>query len=120
MLRVLFNALIIAIGTNIILEVMPWWMVVFVAFFVLLLFRQSAKISFLSGALGGGSYFLISALFTNYYNGGILAGRIAELFTLPSPYIIIFLTFLIGFISGGLGGLLANKFFNLLKPHNVE
>lgn len=116
MFRIVFNALIIAIASNIVLEIMPWWTVIFVAFIVLLLFRLPAKSAFLSGALGGGLCFLVASLYADIINGGLLSGRIAELFKLPSPIIILLITTFIGLISGGLGGLLANKLVLLFKP----
>lgn len=115
-MRIILNAIIIGATANVILEVMPWWTIVFIAFIVLVLFRLPAKSSFFSAALGGGGYFFISSLYTDIINGGILSNKVAFLFNLPSPYIIILITTLIGFISAGLGGILANKFTALFIP----
>lgn len=119
MMRIIFNAIIISVAANLILEVMPWWVIIFIAFLVLALFRLPAKSSFISGALGGGMYSLVSSLYTDIVNGSLLSQKIAILFNLPSPYIIILITTLIGFISGGLGGILANKFLQLFKPKHI-
>ena len=119
MMRIIFNAIIISVAANLILEVMPWWVIIFIAFLVLMLFHLPAKSSFLSGAIGGGLYFLVSTLYTDIVNGSLLSQKIAILFGLPSPYIFILISTLIGFISGGLGGLLANKFLLLFKPKHI-
>lgn len=118
-MRIIFNAIIIGAAANVVLEIMPWWTILFIAFIVLIIFRLPPKSSFFSAALGGGLYFLISSLYTDIINGSLLSNKISILFNLPSPYIIIVITSLIGFISAGLGGILANKFIALfLSKHN--
>ena len=96
---------------------LPWWIIVIVAFAIELLFGGKTSLAFFSGFYGIFIYWLIYAAVTDIQNGFILSKKIAMLFHLPQiPLIVALVTALIGGIVGGLGSLTGNLFrkvFNL-------
>jgi nucleoside recognition membrane protein YjiH len=70
-----------------------------------------------AGAAAVGLLWLASAAYLNSLNEGILATRIAPIFSLPGPWALIAVTALIGAVSGGLAALSGYLLRSLfLKP----
>ena len=87
---------------------LPWWGISFAAFLVALLIRQGGARSWFSGFLG---IFLLwggLALWINLQNQGILAERIAKVFSLGNPVILILVTGIIGGLVAGFAALSGN------------
>lgn len=96
---------------------LPWWIIVIVAFAVELVFGGKTVLSFFSGFYGIFIYWLVYASIIDIQNGFLLSKKIALLFHLPQwPLIVALVTGLIGGTVGGLGSLTGNlfrKMFNL-------
>jgi len=88
----------------------PWWSVAIVAFIVGMLMKSSGWKAFLSGFAGVGLMWAANALFFHYRAGGLLTERVAHMFTLPSPWLLVALT---GLVGGVVGGLAASAGFHL-------
>ncbi len=96
---------------------LPWWIIVIVAFAVELFFGGKTSFSFFAGFYGIFIYWLIYAGIIDIQNDFILSNKIAQLFHLPQlPLLMALVTALIGGIVGGLGSLTGNifrKMFNI-------
>jgi hypothetical protein len=84
---------------------MPWWIIAIIAFGAAYWKAHSATTAFLSGFLAIVVVWVIKATFTHVQTEGILSARIAELFFLPSPILLIVITVLIGGLVGGMAAL---------------
>jgi len=81
---------------------LPWWAPAVAAFLVALILPQKAGISFLSGFVGVGLYWLLHALISDLQNEHILSLRMAALFGLPGTVSFLVVTTFLGAIIGGL------------------
>lgn len=72
------------------------------------------------GFTGTGLSWFLHALFIHFANDAILSTRMAEMTGAGSPWIILFITFLIGGIPGGLGTLTGYLLKINLKPPAVS
>lgn len=89
------------------LILMPWWIPMIVGFFIVLVLPMKLKQSFLAPALGCALAFIFIALWKDLANNHLLSAKIAQIFHLPSYLLLVLITGLIGFITAGLGGLIA-------------
>jgi hypothetical protein len=79
----------------------PWWSIAVVAFLVAILIQQPIARSFLSGFLGIFLLWAVLATWIDVKNNSILSQKIAQLFSLGSPFILILVTSLVGAMLGG-------------------
>jgi hypothetical protein len=81
---------------------LEWWSIAIVAFLVALLLPQSLGKSFLSGFLGIFLFWGLFSFWISIENNGILAGKIAQLFSLGNaPMLLVLVTAFIGALVGG-------------------
>lgn len=92
---------------------LPWWAVVLCGFLVGALIPTAGYNSFLSGFLGVGLLWLIFAFALHNQSDGILTTRVAQLFSLGQPALILVVCALIGGLAGGLGALCGSQFYRL-------
>lgn len=98
---------------------LPWWGVLIPTLIIGAWLLNGALSAFLTGFLGAGSAWFLQALYIHFANDGILSGRIAEMMSVGSPWVVLIITFTVGALTGGLGaltGYLLKK--NLNKPDN--
>lgn len=98
---------------------LPWWSVFIPGLILGALLGRTGGYSFLWGFVGIGALWLIQILFVHIDNDGVLTTRIADLFSLPSGWFVIFITVIIGGLIGGLTtltGYLLRKVFSD-QPH---
>lgn len=81
---------------------LPWWIPAPVAFLVTFFLPQKSGVSFLSGFVGVGLYWLVYALMRDVSNEHILSGRMAAIFGLPGTAFFMAVTVLVGALIGGL------------------
>ncbi|MGK7369258.1 MAG: hypothetical protein ACNS64_03510 [Candidatus Halalkalibacterium sp. M3_1C_030] len=98
-------AILIAIFAWILGLFLPWWSMAIPCFLLGSWLGKKSGASFLAGFLGIGILWFIQTLTIHIANDGILTTRIAELFTLPHPLLVILVTILIGGLAGGLSTL---------------
>ncbi len=84
---------------------LPWWSGTIAAGLVTLFFADRSWHSVLAGFLGIGLLWIVAALWMQSGNDGILAGRMAVMMGFSSGTMVFLITFVIGAVTGGLGGL---------------
>lgn len=94
-------ALFIAVTAWLLSLVLPWWSVAIAGLIFGTLLGESGKSSFLWGFVGIGGLWLIHSMIIHIASDGTLTTRIADLFSLPWPSLIIGATVLIGGLIGG-------------------
>lgn len=80
---------------------LPWWSLAVPCIIFGAGFGNKGKSAFLYGFLGIGVLWFVQALIIHISHGAILTARIAELFRLPHPLLVIVVPVLIGGLAGG-------------------
>lgn len=94
--------LLIAIFAWILGIFLPWWSLAIPCFFLGAWLGKSGVRSFFYGFAGIALLWLLQSLVIHVGNDGILTARIADLFSLPNPILVLLITVLTGGIAGGL------------------
>jgi hypothetical protein len=94
---------------------LPWGIVSVAAFVVAMRFDQSPLQAMGNGFLGIAFLWLVWAGVISFQNGGVLAERIAILFSLPSGILSVLVTALVGGIVGAVAALSGNLLRNLTR-----
>ena len=98
----------------------PWWIVVVAAFLGGAIIPSKMINSFLSGFLGVGLLWLVFAWLSDMRADSIISDRIAPLFQLGEPAMIILASALIGGIIGGMGALSGDLFKRLFPKKDKD
>jgi len=85
--------------------VLPWWILAIICFALAFWLARRAGEAFWAGFAGIALGWLVLSLVLHFRNDGILTTRIATLFSLPIPTLLIFITALLGGLVGGLAAL---------------
>ncbi|MGB3181857.1 MAG: hypothetical protein WBB45_10735 [Cyclobacteriaceae bacterium] len=112
-MRFLIKILLIALLSYLSYILLPWWAGAVCSFLVCLVIHTRGFISFLSGFLGVGLLWFTVAWIVHSDTDGILSTRVATIFTLDSPFLLVVISSLLGGLSGGLGGLSGHMFRKL-------
>ncbi len=87
----------------------PWWVSAIVPIVFCYYFshpkRDSSRRAFWSGFAGIGAGWLLYSLYIHFTTDAILTGKVAEMIQLPSIWILIAATGLIGAVVGGIAGI---------------
>ena len=94
---------------------MPWWVIVPISAFSAFLKGSSGWQSFLACFLAIFILWTAVAGYMHIQNSGILANRLAQLFSLPSGNLLPFLTGIIGGICAGFGGVCGYQLRQAIK-----
>ncbi|CAN5393357.1 hypothetical protein BH09BAC1_BH09BAC1_24530 [soil metagenome] len=89
---------------------LPWWSLAFVAFIIGYLSNLSGWAAFGAGLLGAGGVWFTYAMWLNVGNEYLLTAKIAPMFSLPDPILLVVIS---GAIAGLLGALAASGGRNL-------
>jgi hypothetical protein len=109
-MRFIFKLILIA-GLSYLLELfLPWWSVVLVAFLVNLWLPTKGISAFLSGFLGVGLLWLIYAWLIDVETSSLMSARIASLFGVGNPAMMIIITGLAGGFVGGFAAMSGSQF----------
>lgn len=85
--------------------ILPWWVLAVVAFALAFWLAPKAGVAFWAGFGGIALGWLGLSLFFHLRNEGLLTSRVATLFTLPHPLLLLLVTALVGGLVGGLASL---------------
>lgn len=109
-------AILLALAAWLLSFILPWWSLAIPASLLGIWRGKTGWSSFGYGFLGIAGLWLVQAVYIHYTNEGILTTRIAELFSLPQPALVIAATIGVGGIAGGLstltGYFIKKVFFN--------
>ena len=108
-MKFLIQIILVAILTYLGQLIGPWWMVFAAAGLAGILVRNKGVSVFFAGFLGVAILWFVQTLLIDRANESILSTRIAELFTLNSPMLLILITALIGGLCGGFGALTSER-----------
>jgi len=84
---------------------LPWWTMAIGAFATGLFFRQSGFQSFLAGLLGVGLLWFAMAWYIDSSTHSILSSKVAMIFPVGTPILLMLVTALIGGLVGGLASM---------------
>lgn len=104
MLRFITHTLLIALVYMILQYMLPWWSMAIAAFLVGFFLSFNGARAFFAGFLGIGLFWLLMALIIDWSTGSSLSQRVASIFSLTKPLLIL-VTALIGAIVGGCSAL---------------
>lgn len=112
-------AILLALSAWLLSFILPWWSLAIPALLLGIWLGKTGWSSFGYGFLGIGGLWLLQTAYIHLANGGILTTRIAELFSLPYPALVIVITVMAGGLAGGLstltGYFFKKAFFNRNK-----
>lgn len=94
---------------------LPWWsgMVVLAVFSALMRIKPVTAFAFGAGILG--PIWMFYSIYLNQTNGGVLAGRIGELFQGITASNLIQITTAIGSLTGGMSAMTGSLFMNMFN-----
>jgi len=92
---------LVAVFSFLIQLILPWWSMAIAAFIVSFGIGKKPLATFLSGFCACGMVWLLYALFIHFTRGDLMTARMAQLFTLPSSWLLYLNTSLLAAIIGG-------------------
>lgn len=101
-MKLLIKVLFIAVLSYLLLELLPWWGFTLIAFIANAVVYEKGLPSFLSGFIALFVLWLALSWSMSSHGDHLITRRIASLFNLNDPYLLLIL---IGFIGAVLGGL---------------
>ncbi|MFC2187822.1 hypothetical protein [Peijinzhouia sedimentorum] len=104
-MKFLVKTIIIAAIAYFASQSFPWYSVVIAAFLGSLLIRTSGLVSFVSGFLAIGLLWFTLAWLIDFESGSLLTKKVAAIFQLSAPLLLVLVTGLVGGIAGGFGAL---------------
>jgi len=104
-MRFVFKILLISGLSYLVQSFFPWWSMAIVAFVIGAAVKTFGLRSFLSGFLGIGLLWAIMAWNIDSLTNSILTNKMATLFKLEQPFLMIVLTGLVGALVGGMAAL---------------
>jgi len=110
-MKFLFQFILIALLCLLLQLFLPWWICVIVACLVVAMTGSTGWQAFFAGFLGVGLLWMGYALYRDYITDSVLTRRVAGLFFLTSPFLLILITGFVGGLMGGLGALTGNYFY---------
>lgn len=110
--------ILIVIVTCLVLQIfMPWWAAAVAGFVVGLAFNNPSFKSFSIGFIGVFIVWATYAFLLDVQNASVLSQKIAVLFSVNQPVLLLLITGIIGGITGGLGSWAGNE---ARKLANIE
>ncbi|POY38424.1 hypothetical protein C3K47_03220 [Solitalea longa] len=94
---------------------LPWWIIMVIPFILALWKSEKGSKTFISAF---GAIFLnwfLYAFFVHFKTEGILTVKVAEMLTVKSPVVLIFITGIIGGLAAGITAITGHYCKNLIK-----
>jgi|AntRauTorcE11898_2_1112593.scaffolds.fasta_scaffold14683_2 ABC-type multidrug transport system fused ATPase/permease subunit len=114
-LKSMILAFFVAITAWLLSLFLPWWSAFIPGFILGAILAKSGWHAFNWGFAGIGVLWLIQTLYIHISSDGILTTRIADLFSLPAPVLVIIITVLIGGLIGGCSTLTGYLFRKIIS-----
>ena len=109
----LFRLILIAIFSFLFALMMPWWSAILSSALIAFVLTGNNLNAFLSGFLGVGLVWMVTAWKIDIDTNSILSLKIVTLFPFEDKNLLIVFTGVIGAVAGGLGAFLGNSFRQL-------
>ncbi|WP_185958372.1 hypothetical protein [Fodinibius sediminis] len=93
--------MLLALSAWLLSLIFPWWSLAVPAILLGAALGRTGGSSFGTGFLGIGLLWFVQATYIHLANDGLLVTRIADLFSLPHPWLVILITVLVGGLAGG-------------------
>jgi len=119
-MKLILKSLLIILFTYLFQKFLPWWSIAAAAFLINVILHTKAYSSFASGFLGIAVLWFIVALILDQNTNSILTKKIAQLFMLNEPILLVFVTSILGGIVGGFSGLTGSFFRSMLKKKRKD
>jgi len=119
-MKFILKVVLIAALSYILELFLPWWSVVISGFLIGALIPTGGFNSFLSGFLGVGLLWLIFAFALHNSSDGILTEKVAQIFQLSQPALLIVISALIGGLAGGLGALTGSQLYRIFAKEKKK
>jgi len=103
-MKFIIKLFIISIGSYFLQLALPWYSIAILPFLIGVFFSGRARTAFFSAFLGIFLLWGTLSLMIHYQSGGILTTKIADLFKVGSPALLILLTAFTGGLTAGLWG----------------
>lgn len=103
LLSIVFTGLLVFLGGL----VFPWWWLAVASFLVAIVWPQHPFKSFMGGLMGGLITWFVLALIADSANDQILSTRMAAVFSLSKPFMLVIITGAVGGIVAGMAALSA-------------
>ena len=97
-------------------RLLPWWSIAVAAFLISLIISTKATSSFIAGFLAIGMLWFATAAINDMRTDSILTNRIAAIFSLPSSFLLIVITAIIGGLVGGFAALTGTYLRSWIAP----
>lgn len=94
---------------------LPWWSLFIPAFLLSAWAIKNSFLAFITGFIASGLGWFVQALYIHFANDAILSTRMAEMFSVGSPWAVLWLTFLVAAIPGGLAALSGTLFASIMQ-----
>lgn len=104
-MKLIISIGLVALGGYVLQSFMPWWGIVVIPVLVGYTMHRKTKMAFASGFLGIFLLWGIHAFNTHISSSGHLGERMAMVFQMPNPYLLIIAGAVIGAIVAGFAGL---------------
>lgn len=115
-----FFQVLIVIVLSLVLQVfMPWWTAAIAGFVVGLAFNNPSFKSFSIGFIGVFVVWATYAFWLDVQNASVLSKKIAVLFSVHQPVLLLLITGIIGGITGGLGSWAGNETKKLVNVQGL-
>lgn len=108
-MKFILRTLLIAGASYLAEGFLPWWNLAAIGFIIGLIIPSSGFSAFLSGALGGGLLWLIFSWFIQN-ESLLLSEKLAPLFFLNTPFLLVIVSGTIGALIGGLFAMAGTHF----------
>jgi hypothetical protein len=98
---------------------LPWWALFIPAFLLSAWAINNSFIAFLTGFMASGFGWFVQALYIHFANDAILSSRMADMFGVGSPWAVLWLTFLVAAVPGGLAALAGTLFASVMQKNKT-
>ena len=120
-MKAIFAFILIVLFGSLASIFLPWWVISIVCFLVGMAFLDSGWQAILIGFFSVLLIWSVAALYQSYFNDFILLDRMGKLLEVPSPYLVIVITSILGGLIGMLSTL-SGYYFQTInekrKPKN--
>lgn len=106
-MRFLIVLILNILATALLLHFLPWWTTMIFAFLTIFMLPLKKVSAFLATGIGNGLCWIGIAAMKDFENGHLLSKKVAELMNFPSFLLLLLISGIIGFVTGGLGGFAA-------------